>query len=414
MAAVYLLVAAALVGVAGFFAAAETAVLAANRMRLRHRAAAGDRHAARVLAVLERPDRFLTVVLLGNNVAVVGATALTTLAVHRYLGEIGTVAVASISVTALVTIFAEIIPKSAALRDPDYFAGVFADAVNALGFLFAPAVWVVNLVAGGLFRLVRVRAERLPFVTREELRAILTERRGKTHAEVLQRRMIRRIFRFGETSVARVMVPLAEVVSLPRAATVADVAAAVGRSGDSKVPVYDGAPANVVGVVLARDALGAPPTSAAASFMRAPLFASPDESVEAVLPILAERTGHIAVVRDAAGAAVGIVTQEDVVEEIVGEIEGEHGWGPHGLVRQADGYAADARLAVAYFNRKFPVPLPSGDYATLGGFLAARLGRVPTSGDELAWGPYRFRVLRATPVAPLLVAVTLAASEAVN
>ncbi len=115
----------------------------------------------------------------------------------------------------------------------------------------------------------------------------------------------------------------------------------------------------------------------------------------------------MAVVQDDRGFAIGILTQEDVVEEVVGEIEDEYSWGAQGLIRHGDGHTADARLPVSYFNGRMPVPIPTGDYVTLGGFLASKLGRVPKSGDNYVWPPYRFRVLRATPRAARLIGVEL-------
>ncbi len=241
----------ALVATTGFFAAAETSLLAANRLRLRHRAVSGDRRAARALALLERPDAFLTTVLLGNNICAVAAASLTTFWAQRYAGEIGGVVASTVAVTALMVLFAEIIPKSVALGDAEYFALAFAPLVGFWQKIFRPAVWAVNFAGGGVPKWVRARAERLPFVSREELRAILTERRGQSYAEALQRRMIRRIFRFGETTVGEIMVPLADVAAVPKGGRVADVVAAVARTGYSKFPVYEGRPDNVAGVVAA-------------------------------------------------------------------------------------------------------------------------------------------------------------------
>ncbi len=193
MTVVYSLLVLALVFGAGFFSSAETSFLAANRMRLRHLAGEGDRRAARVLFFLEKPDSFLTAILFGNNVSLVAATSLLTILVARYSGEAAGVAVTTLAMTLLLTIFSEIIPKSVVLEDADYFAMSLAPIVAFLETLFKPVVWATNVVAGGLLGLVRIRAERLPFATREELRAILTSRRGKTRTEVMQRRMIRRI-----------------------------------------------------------------------------------------------------------------------------------------------------------------------------------------------------------------------------
>lgn len=405
MEVVYIVLVIALVVAAAFFSSAETSVLAANRMRLRHLAAVGNRRAARVLSFLERPDSFLTAVLFGNNVSLVLATSLLTLVVGRYSGEAATVLVATLVMTAVVTLFTEIIPKSVVLEDADFFAMSLARAVAVLQVLFRPVVWVANVVAGGMLGLVRVRAERLPFATREELRAILTSRSRKTRTEIVQRRMIRRIFGFGERTARGVMVPMEKVVALPEDGKKADVVAALVRSGFSKYPVYRETPGNIVGVVIARDFVAATEDAPLKSYLWAPVSVSAGDSIEDLLPSLAARRVDMAVVHDERGEAVGILTQEDVVEEIVGEIEDEYAWGPQALVRHGDGYTADARVPINYFNKRMPAALPEGDYVTLGGFLSSRLGRVPASGDVCVWPPYRFRVLRGTRRAVRLIGI---------
>jgi CBS domain containing-hemolysin-like protein len=404
----FALVALILVGGAAFFSAAETSVLAADRLHLRGLAAGGDRRAAQILKFMDRPDHVLTALLFGNNVSLVAATALFTLALEGRGNDAAVVATATGVMTVAVALFADIIPKAVVLNDADAFAVTFAPAVSAAARAFRGPVALTNVVTAGLFRRLRHRAARLPLVTREELRALLTERRAETVADVLERRMIRRIFRFGEATVAHVMVPAARVVTLPITARREDVVAAVGRTGYSAFPICDAAGV-VQGIVAARDLLVATPGTPLADYIRPALFVGPDESIEDVLPRLAGRPADAALVRDEKGAMLGLVTQEDVVEEIVGEVEDEHSWGEKGLAPLADGYAADGRLAVAYFNRRMPVPLPPGPYVTVGGFLESRLGRVPATGDEYAWPPYRFRVLRATPRSVRLLRVEVTA-----
>ncbi len=407
MEVIYALLVIALICAAGFFSSAETAVLAANRLRLRHLSALGNRRAKRVLTFLEKPDSFLTSVLFGNNVSLVAATSLLTVLVASYSGEAAGLAITTLAMTALLTIFSEIIPKSVVLEDADYFATSFAPAVGFLEKLFGPVVWATNVVAGGLLGAVRVRAERLPFATREELRAILTSRHRRTRTEVMQRRMIKRIFGFGETRAEDIMVPLADVVALPESATKKDVVAALSRSGFSSYPVYQERVDRIVGVVVTRDFIALAEGTPVRANLRMPLFVSAKESIETLLARLARRPVDMAVVQDDRGFAIGILTQEDVVEEVVGEIEDEYSWGAQGLIRHGDGHTADARLPVSYFNGRMPVPIPTGDYVTLGGFLASKLGRVPKSGDNYVWPPYRFRVLRATPRAARLIGVEL-------
>jgi len=309
--------------------------------------------------------------------------------------------------TAALTLFAEIIPKVVTLEDPDGYAMAFAPVLRVVQKAFMPAVWTANILTFGLPRRLVKRAESVPFVTREELRALLTERQVKTRVDLLQRRMIRRIFRFSETTVSQIMVAVGNVYALPSDAKKGDVVAAVTQSGFSKYPVYRGRREQVEGIIVARDVLAAPADAPVAAYLNAPLFVSPGESIATLLPKLRARAVDMAVVRDKGGNALGIVTREDIAEEVVGEIEDEYDWGPAALVRYGDGYTADARLPVSYFDRRMPVPLPAGDYVTLGGFLAARLGRVPVAGDSYVWPPYRFRVLRATPQAARLVGIEM-------
>jgi CBS domain containing-hemolysin-like protein len=305
--------------------------------------------------------------------------------------------------------FTDLIPKSIALTDPDYFARTFAPAAAAVEKALRIPVAVANVVAGGVFRRARLRAERLPLVTREELRTILTDTRGVTAAEVLERRMIRRIFRFGETTVAKVMVPAARVETLPAAATREDVVAALARSGFSRYPVMD-ADGGVNNVVVARDLLAAEPCAPIAWYLRAAVIVNPGESIETLLPRLSAQPAEMAVVRGAGAEMLGIVTPEDIMEEVVGEIEDEFGWGQKGLFRLGSGYAADGRLAIAYFNERMPAPLPAGNYVTLTGFLTARLGRFPATGDVYRWGPYNFKILKAGSRTVDLVGVDMAAA----
>lgn len=396
-----------LVGIAGYFSAAETAILAANRMKLRHHAENGDREASLVLRLLSKPDRFLTAVLLGNNLALVAATALLTVTAEGYLGELWGAAAATILTTILLMLFSEILPKSVSLSNADYFARAFAPGLAAWEWAMSPAAKLVNFATGGLFRKFRDRAERLPIVTREELGIILTEKRTESPAAVLERRMIRRIFHFGETTVGRIMIPVAQVVALKEHNTRADVLAAVARTGYSKYPIMDAAGVRVVGVLAARDLLTLSGDVPITPFIRPSLVVKATVSIEYLLPQLSEKTGEVAVVTDDDGKMVGFLTREDIVEEIVGAIEDEHSWGARALVPLARGYAADARLAIGYFNRRMAVPLPAGDYETLGGFLEELRGRVPRTGDEIIWAPYRFRILRATPQATRLVRVEI-------
>lgn len=391
---------------AAFFTAAEASMLAANRVRLHMRAVRGEVNAGLTVALLSAPEKLLTTLLLANNASVILATVLATLTAKRLFGELGGVTAASLLMTAVIAVASELIPKAVAVETPERFAVAWAKPCYVLVKIMTPAYWFVNVMSGGFLGIVKERRKGIPFATREELRAILTGVRGRSAAEVFQRRIIKKIFRFGETPVRKVITPVARVVAVSAQGTVADVADAVVRSGFSKFPVYDERTGEYVGVVTARTMLAAAMDTPVNVFLNAPYFIPATESIEDALAALNKLAVDLAFVREG-DKVIGIVTQEDIVEEIIGEIEDEYGWGFGGFVRRYGGYVADGRLPVAVFNKQMPQPLPSGPYITLSGFLVNAFGRVPNPGEEIVFPPYVFKVLRATGKSVRLLGVRM-------
>ncbi|MCP4229842.1 MAG: HlyC/CorC family transporter [bacterium] len=382
---------------AAYFAAVETAVLASSRIRIRKAVEKGEKRAEAVLGFLDEPERFLTAILLGNNVSVIAGTTIATALADKYLGPIEAALVSSLGMTILVVMFAEVMPKSVTLHNPEYYSAALSRSINAFIVGITPVAWLFSKFAYFLLKMMGVKSSgRLPFVSREELRRILTESRASTRTVALEKKMITRIFSFGETVVSRVMVPLIEVKSLPKDATASHLVEYVKKYGFSRFPVYEGRVDNVVGIVAAKDFIGQPVDTPIKEYIRRCDFVPETKSIESLLPLLEEDDLKLAVVVDEYGGVVGLVTLEDLIEEIVGEIEDEYDRREEEIIFFGEAVELNSSVSVNSFNEKMPTPIPKGDYETLGGFIIAMMGRIPRRGEEYKLPPYVFIVLEAS------------------
>ncbi|MFQ5691961.1 MAG: hemolysin family protein, partial [Nitrospinota bacterium] len=235
-------------------------------------------------------------------------------------------------------------------------------------------------------------------VTREELDLMLQTATRGGDVQTEERRMIHRIFGFGDTTVREVMVPLVEVTEMPESATIGEVGLRMGEKAHSRLPIFHEETHNIVGVVHAYDVLTAPSDDAGIQDIIRPVHYVP-ESMRAddLLRTLRDRGEHLAVVVDEYGGSVGIVTEEDLLEEIVGEIYDEHQEAPTLFERLPDGsIRIDARMEVDAINETLGLGLPKGRYETLGGFVTETLERIPSEGETFERAGWRFQITDAT------------------
>lgn len=205
--------------------------------------------------------------------------------------------------------------------------------------------------------------------------------------------MIHKIIDFGETTVDEAMIPLIEVVALPAGATVAEAVASVSEHHFSRIPVYEERIDQIVGIVHAFDLLSADPQASLGSLMRPAYYVPETKLVDDLLQEMQRRQVQMAIVVDEYGGVVGIVTVEDLLEEIVGEIEDEYDEEPPPFRRLPDGsYMVDARMEVDLFNEELGLKLPEGEYETLGGFLLSLFQKIPDPGEEIRYRSIRFLV----------------------
>ncbi|MBI2160895.1 MAG: HlyC/CorC family transporter [Candidatus Rokubacteria bacterium] len=380
-----------------FFSAAEMAFIAANRLRLRHAAEEGNRTAARYLEAFRHPERALSAAMMGVTIAHIAASSTVTWTLLPTLGGLAPVLV-TVLLTPVMLVFGEIIPKAVAREW----------ATNLILKLYWPLTWasVVLVPFVGFSRFVVARILRLfggrepdvrAFVSREELKALLSMEPGEADVTTQEAEMIDKIFDLGDTTVREVMVPLVEVAMLPDTASPGDAIALIRERGFSRIPLYRQRETNVVGVVAAMDLLSRGAAAATLDELkRQPYYVPETKRIDDLLREMQRARTHMAVVVDEYGGSTGVVTLEDILEEIVGEIRDEHDRAPAAVERLPDGsYLVAARTNIDELNEALDWSLPKEDYETVAGLVLATLHRIPRTGEEFQIPGYTITVLEA-------------------
>jgi CBS domain containing-hemolysin-like protein len=382
----------------GFFSGSEIALVSADRIRLQAEAQAGRLGARTALAMLARPTRTLGTCLLGTNLCVIAAATLGAGVVAEYFGAPEWVA--ALIVTPITLTFGEMVPKAVYQHHADRIAPLVALPLQVFGRLMWPVLKVVELIGSAFER------EGESHVSREDIRLLL-EGAKEEALTATDKDLIRRVFAFSEARVLDAMVPLIDVVGVPEETTIAQTAVRMTESGHSRVLVYRERVDRISGVVFHHDVLGAEDWSKpVSSIARAPLFVPELKSVEELLPAMRDQHHQIAVAVDEYGGAVGIITVEDVLEELVGDIEDETDQA-RSLVRRVSEreWLALGRAEREHLEQACGLQLPDGEFETLAGFMLSELGRVPARGERLEWGGFLLVVTKANDRAILEVSV---------
>ena len=391
----------------GLFTGSEMVLISADRHKLTERARSGNRGAQIALDLLSRPDRTLATTLSGTDLFVVLSTVLTA---SYLLPRVGSHAEwATVGVVApLVILFGEIVPKTFARPRADALAGAAARFVRAAQVCLYPIVAAVSFLGRLLSRPFGGVPPLHDVVTREELRLILQVSRVDSDVETHERTMVRRVFTFGETKVADIYRPLSQVVALPESAVCREAALLAARSGYSRYPVFRERIDRVVGFLHILDVVGSPPDAPVLPLLRKALFVPELMAIDELMRKFQEERTSFAVVVDEFGGVTGLVTAEDVVEEVVGEIEDEYDRGMEYYKKIAPNeFLVPGSMEVRRFEEEMGAPLPEGEYSTVGGMLISMAGRIPAAGDRFAVPGAVFTVARSTERAVKEVRVTL-------
>jgi CBS domain containing-hemolysin-like protein len=376
-----------LIGVVGVLGAAEVSITRTNRVRAYRFQEEGRRGAASLVRITENPAAYLNVVLLLVLLSQIGGTTIaTSLAVRAFqsAGEL----VATVVMTVLLFVFAEVTPKTFAIQQTDRVALFLAPLIVALGRLFGPVakglVRIANLVMPGK------GLPEGPFITEHELRALAEVASSEEQIEEEEKELIHSIFEFGDTIVREVMVPRPDIEAIESDKTLQDVQSAVLEHGYSRIPVFKDDLDDVIGVVYAKDVLKAihqgKEDLPLAEIVREARFVPESKKVADLLREMQREKFHIALVTDEYGSVSGLVTLEDLLEELVGEITDEYDTEEPELEQVADGvYRVDGKMSIDEVNEILDVELPDEEWDTAGGLMLGLLGSIPEEGEEVVF-----------------------------
>ncbi len=390
----------------GFYSGSEIALVNSDKIKLMHRAKHGDKGAQLVLRLYETPETLLSTTLVGTNLATISLTTMGTLMMIELFGGNGDV-IAILIFTPLLLVFGEIVPKSVMQQKSDVITTIIIYPLKWSSVLFSPITFVFSRLARIFARPVGGGdAESALSIDREQIRAMVHMAERAESARAFDRGRITRVLRFADTNVAQVMVPVAEMEAAAKGASTAELIALMRRTGYRRLPIFEGNVSNVVGIFTATPWQMMDPEFSIRPIeesMRAPLYINPYQSIDAVLPELWKDGMEIGIVVDEFGSAIGRLTVEDIIEEIVGEGNFDDDFirdrvrRRHSYEMLADNVVLmDARMSLSEANEVLGVDLPTGDDQTVGGLVLARFRHIPEIGEVVIEAGYRFVVAEAT------------------
>ncbi len=374
-----------------FFSGSETALFAVNRLRMRQMHEADDARAGVVLRLLEDPGRVLTTLLMGNSIVNVSASVLATAFLVDQFGPQRGALYSIILMTALLLIIGEATPKTFAAKYADSVARWVARPVEWLTVALYPLIRVLSAVSAVLVRPLGGRVNlRSPLVTEEEIRLLVKMGEEEGVIEETERQMIHSIFEFGDTVAREIMVPRIDIVCVEDTAPLDEILRVILAEGHSRIPVYHESVDHIVGVVHVKDLLShlkaGRHTVPANEIMRPPFFVPEGKRLDELFREMRRKMIHMAIVVDEYGGTAGLVTVEDLLEEIVGPIHDEYDV-EEKLVEIINERVArvDGRMNIEEVNDLLGLALPPGEVDTVGGFVYTVLGHVPTQGETVTY-----------------------------
>lgn len=396
---VQLIVVIVLLVLSGFFSSAETALTTVNKFKLRTLADEGSRSAKKVLKVTENAGKLLSTILIGNNIVNISASALTTtlctsLFGNKYLG------IATGALTFFVLIFGEITPKTLAAKYAVPFSMFFVYPISVLMVILTPVIWLLDLITGGIFKVLRVDPnENTSQVTESELRTIVNVSHEEGVIEQEERFMISNVVDFGDALSKNIMIPRTDVVFADIHATYDELVKIFMEETYSRIPIYEESKDNVIGILYLKDLFFYSESHDMEDFdlrtiLRKPLFVYEYQKTSQIFADMKTSSVTMAVVLDEYGVTSGIITMEDLIEEIVGEIRDEYDQNEDDVIQKIgdNEYNIEASIKLDDLNDAIGTDLHSDNYDSLGGFVIEILDKLPTGGESIDFKNLHFYV----------------------
>jgi CBS domain containing-hemolysin-like protein len=405
-----------LVAANGFFVGAEFSLVSVRRPRLETRAAAGSRRAQAALRLIGNPTVFISATQLGITLASLAlgwigeptiasvlqpvATRIASQGTAGYVAHLFAIVIAFTAITFLHIVLGELMPKMVALERAEALALFAARPLELFAQVFRWPLAIFNYTGAQLGRLLGLERslQHSAVYSEDELRGLIDISRESGYLRAEERRLIHRVFEFSDTLVREAMVPRTEIAAISKECTLQDIRDAFDKHGYSRLPVYDGSLDNVVGFIHSKDLMPfllEPETFRLEYVLKPPTYVVDTARLEDVLRQMQKAKSHFGFVVDEHGGIEGIITLEDLLEEIVGEISDEHDEEVNEQITKVDSrtYDLDGALAVRDLNRRLKTSLPESEtYITIGGFLMTEAGHVLQPGETIQHDGLRFHV----------------------
>ena len=373
-----------LVLLSAFFSSAETSLTTVNRVRLKTLAEEGNRRAKTALEVLDKYGKMLSAILIGNNIVNLSASALaTTLAIHIHF----TVGIATAILTVVILIFGEIVPKNMAMINSEKMALLYASMISGLMKLLTPLIFVIDSLAKGIMKLFRVDADKKTAMTENELRTYVEVGHEDGVIESEEREMIYNVFDFGDAVAKDVMIPRIDMVTVDKEATYEEVMEVFKDCMYTRIPVFEEDKDNIIGLINIKDFILVEDKAKfkISDILRQAYYTYEFKKTADLLVEMRQKSFNVAFVLNEYGGTAGMITLEDLLEEIVGEIRDEYDSDEEQLIQKMQDrtYLVEGSMKLSDINDELGTDLQSEDYDSIGGLIIEHLDRVPEDGAQI-------------------------------
>ena len=376
-----------LLGLSAFFSSAETSLTTVNKMRIRALIDEGNKRAVKVGKILDNPGKMLSAVLIGNNIVNISASSLATVLATKLFGSSGA-GIATGILTLLILIFGEITPKSLATLYAEKISLAYAGIILFIMYIFTPIIFLVNKLSHGLLILLHIDpAKKVAAMTESEFRTIVDVSHEEGVLESAEHSIIQNLFDFGDAQAKDVMIPRIDMTLIDVNATYDELLSIFEETRYTRFPIYENTTDNVIGIINMKDILLYKPESVFSirDFLRDVNYTYEHKNLSELMLEMRKTSVNIVIVLDEYGATSGLITLEDLLEEIVGEIRDEYDADEEqSNIRINDNeYLIEGHMRLDDLNDMLGTDYESEDYDSVGGFIIGRLDRLPKEGDSI-------------------------------
>jgi len=377
-----------LLSASAFFSSAETALMTSNKLRIRNLAENGDKRAEKVLEITANTDKMLSAILIGNNIVNLSASALSTTLTLKMFGS-SLVGIATGILTFLILVFGEITPKNVASKNAENIALKYIGIISVLVVILTPAIYVVNKVSGIVISLFVKNNDDNNMVTEDELRAMVEVSHEDGVIEKEEKKMIVNVVDFGDTVAGDIMLPRVDMVMVSVESSYEEILKIFREERYTRIPVYEESPDNVIGILNVKDFLLIEDKEnfSVKEHLREPLYTYEYKKTSSLMVDMRKTGANIVIVLDEYGTTVGLITLEDMLEEIVGEIRDEFDADEdEGITKISETeYLIDGSTNLDDVNDRIGLELSSEEYESIGGIIMEKLGRLPVEGEVITF-----------------------------